>query len=214
MPSIRQVMLILLPVVLLATTYLAFQTFVAAFGLKLGYLAGFLFYWIVWCFLPTWWLLGTDQLLQLFRDVPDRLGRPAWLGGLCLTIPLGLGYGYVFPRAIRQADLTIIVMSVVISFVNGVTEELLWRGAYVSLFPNSWFLTTVYPALGFAIWHFAPQSVVPNPAPGGAVSLVVVAGLVGAMWAWVANQTGSILWVTVSHILFDFSGLGARIYFR
>jgi hypothetical protein len=214
MPSIKRLALILLPVVLLGSTYLVFQKLVAAFGLKLGYLTGFLFYWIVWCFLFSWWLLGADRMLQLFRDVPNWLGRPAWLGALFLVVPLALGYGYAFPRAIREADAVIIVLSLVIAIVNGTLEELLWRGAYVSVFPNSRFLATVYPAVGFAVWHFAPQSVVPNTAPGGAVSLVVVAALVGAMWAWVANQTGSILWVTLSHVLFDFSGLGARIYFR
>jgi len=67
--STREGVLILLPAVLLVTTHFAFQTFVAASGLKLGYLAGFLFYWIVGGFLLSWWLTGTDQLLRLFHDV-------------------------------------------------------------------------------------------------------------------------------------------------
>lgn len=213
MASIKQLALIALPPVLLGTTYLVFQTLVGAFGLKLGYLGGFLFYWIVWCLLFSWWLLGTERMLGLFRDVPNRLGRPAWVGAILLVLPLALGYGYAFPRAIGQADALIIILSLVIAVVNGAMEELLWRGAYGSAFPDNWFLATLYPAIGFAVWHFAPQSVVPNPAPGGAVSLVVVAGLVGLGWAWVAHRTKSILWVTLSHVLFDFSGLGARIYF-
>jgi hypothetical protein len=64
------------------------------------------------------------------------------------------------------------------------------------------------------VWHFAPQSVFRSKAPGGNVSLVVVAGLVGLMWGWVAWSSGSILWVTVSHVPFDFSGLGGKIYVR
>jgi membrane protease YdiL (CAAX protease family) len=128
-------------------------------------------------------------------------------------MPLALGYGYAFPRALRQADVVIIILSALIAVVNGALEELLWRGAYLSIFPDSWFFAYVYPAIGFAVWHFAPQSVVPDTASGGAISLVAVSGVVGLMWAWVANQTGSILWVTFSHVLFDFSGLGARFYF-
>lgn len=80
MLSTRQVVLILLPAVLLATTHLAFQTLVAVFGLKLGYPAVFLFYWIVGGFLLSWWLTGTDQRLRLFHDAPNNLSRPAWLG--------------------------------------------------------------------------------------------------------------------------------------
>jgi len=67
--------------------------------------------------------------------------------------------------------------------------------------------------VGFAVWHFAPQSVFPNPRPGATVSLVVAAGIVGLMWGWVAHKTKSIRWTTLSHILFDFSGLGGRVYF-
>jgi membrane protease YdiL (CAAX protease family) len=214
MLSFQQIVLIVTPFALLGTTYLSFQWLVAQFGSKLGHLEGFLFYWIVWCFLLPWWILGTDGLLQIFHDGANRFGNPAWLGIAFLIIPLLLGYGYAFPRAIGQVNPMIILLSAFIAITNATLEELLWRGAYITAFPNSWFLGCLYPAIGFAIWHFAPQSVFPNTAPGGNISLVAVAGLVSLMWGWVARQSGSILWATVSHILFDFSGLGARIYFR
>jgi membrane protease YdiL (CAAX protease family) len=210
----KQVVLIITPVVLLGTTYLTFQRLVALFGAKGGYLGGFLFYWIVWCLFLPWWILGTDGVLRIFRDVPSRFGQPVWLGAALLIIPLLLGYGYAFPRAIEQANITIVLFSALLAIVNGTLEELLWRGAYLTTFQGNWFLGYVYPTIGFAVWHFAPQSIFPSPAPGGSTSLVIVAGLVGLMWGWVAMQTGSILWATVSHVLFDFSGLGARVYFR
>lgn len=214
MLSFKQIILILTPFALTGTTYFAFQWMAAQFGSKAGYLGGFLFYWIIWCFLLPWWILGTDGLVQIFRDGTNRFGSPAWLGVALLIIPLLLGYGYAFPRAIGGANLTIILLSLLIAITNATLEELLWRGAYLTAFPSHWFLGYLYPAIGFAVWHFAPQSVFPNTAPGGNISLVVVAGLVGLMWGWVARQSGSILWATLSHILFDFSGLGARIYFR
>jgi hypothetical protein len=45
------------------------------------------------------------------------------------------------------------------------------------------------------------------------MALVLVAAAVGLMWGWVAYQTGTLVWVTISQVLFDFSGLGARAYF-
>lgn len=51
-----------------------------------------------------------------------------------------------------------------------------------------------------------------SPRPGGTATLVVVAGLMGLMWGWVARGSGSNRWPVVSHILFDFTGLGGRIY--
>lgn len=214
MISLKQTVLVATPIILLATTYLAFRQFVALLGPRLGYLGGFLFYWIVWCILLPWWILGPGRLHDLFRPIDLRLGNPAWLGALFLVIPLLLGYGYAFPRAIGQATTTIILLSALIALVNGTLEEILWRGVYLAAFPDNWFLGYIYPAIGFGVWHLAPQSIFPNSAPGGNWSLVVVAVLVGLLWGWVARQTGSIFWVTISHILFDFSGLGARIYFR
>jgi membrane protease YdiL (CAAX protease family) len=41
---------------------------------------------------------------------------------------------------------------------------------------------------------------------------VGAAAMSGLQWGWVAWRTGSIRWTTVSHVLFDFSGLGARLY--
>ena len=40
-----------------------------------------------------------------------------------------------------------------------------------------------------------------------------VSGVLGLMWGWAAFATGSILWTTISQVLFDFSGLGGRVYF-
>ena len=53
---------------------------------------------------------------------------------------------------------------------------------------------------------FAQQSVRANTMPGGAWSFVVVAGVFGLGWAWLAQRSGSIRWTTAAHILFDFAG--------
>ena len=43
---------------------------------------------------------------------------------------------------------------------------------------------------------------------------IAVSGLVGCLWGWVARTSGRILWITAAHVLFDLSGLSARIYMR
>lgn len=200
------------PFVLLATTRLAFKTLGQRFGPRLGYFLGFIFYWLVWCtFLPLW-SLGTAGVVSLFRLGELPFGRPAWLGVVLLAAPLALGYGYAFPRAVRGATASIVVASFALAVVNAFAEEVLWRGMYVSTFEGSVLLAVVFPAIGFGIWHLAPQVVHPNRNPGGAWSFVAVSILLGLMWGWVAFSTGSILLTFVSHVLFDFSGLGARLY--
>ena len=69
------------------------------------------------------------------------------------------------------------------------------------------------PTVGFALWHFAPQSIFPYKGPGGRVALVVEVWFLGLLWAWVANNTGVILWTAMSHILIDFSALGWAVLF-
>lgn len=211
--SIRPIVLVLTPPFLLLTTYFAYRFLVGRLGPRRGYLAGFLFYWLAWCLLLPLVLLGPQGFLDLFRLEGTGLGDPWWLGLIALLIPLALGYGYAFPRALRRRPgWSVLLVSAALALVNGTLEEVLWRGTYAAVFPNDWLLAILFPALGFGLWHLAPQSVHPNTAPGGRWSLVAVAAALGLLWGWVAYSGGSILWVVVSHILFDFAGLGGRLY--
>jgi membrane protease YdiL (CAAX protease family) len=206
--------LLVTPPLLIATTLLVFRGAVALFGPKIGYLSGFLFYWTIWCLLLPWLVVGTRGLATLFAHSAFPFGRPAAVGIVLLMSPLVLGYGYAFPRAIRGANAKLIVVSALVAVVNATLEEILWRGTYLKLFGNDWLLAYAYPSVGFAFWHVAPLSVLPNRAPGGTASFVAVSGLVGLVWGWVAQTSGSILWPSISHTLFDFSGLGGRVYLQ
>ena len=211
----NQIALLVAPPVLLASMYLAYRGFVLLFGPKGGYLAGFLLNWAFWCLLFPLWALRPRGLREVYRDARPRFGQPAWLGLLLLAIPPILGFSTAFPRALGEAaaDLGLVIPSALIALVNATLEELLWRGAYVTVFPRSIWLGYLYPSLGFALWHLAPLSVRPSTMPGGAGGFVAGALLLGLCWGWVAWRTGSIRWTVVSHILLDLSGLGALKYF-
>jgi membrane protease YdiL (CAAX protease family) len=43
----------------------------------------------------------------------------------------------------------LIAVSILLGVVVGVTEELLWRGVYVRLFPDNLWLNTIYPSVMF-----------------------------------------------------------------
>ncbi len=207
--------LILAPPLLLATTLLAFNSFVGLFGFHLGYLFGFLFKWLFWCLLVPLWIVGPQGLRRMLRATDPPVGRPQWLGWLLLTLPLVVAYGYAFPRVLPYATVGIVLLSAVIALVNGTLEEVFWRGTYVQVFPRQAFWGFVYPSIGFGLWHIAPQSVSQGMSnPGGTAAFVVVGMLFGLGWGWVAWRTGSIRWTVISHVLLDFAGLGALVYFR
>lgn len=209
----KEKLLVLMPVILLVTTYLVFTAAVKLVGLKPGYLIGFLFYWIVWCLVFPLWLLGREAVLSMFRKVAEPLGRPKWLGIVLLfTLPL-FTLAYALPMQLPKATLMIVVLSVLIALINAICEEILWRGVYFKVFPRSIWWGYLYPAIWFGLWHYAPQSVITSSYPGGAHSLVLFAVILGLMWGWVAWKTKSIRWATIAHIILDFSGLGALFYF-
>jgi hypothetical protein len=147
----KGVALVLLPPLLLASTVLAYRWLSARLGPKLGYFAGFLFYWASWCLLVPLWVLGPRGLRDLFRDVRPRVGRPTWVGLFCLVLPPLVGYFFAFPRQLRTANRRIVVASAALALVNTTLEEFLWRGAYAAHHDRY----AGSPGLGGPAWYHA-----------------------------------------------------------
>ncbi len=204
----RQLFLILMPVLLILTTYFAFQLFTAAFGLKTGYLAGFLFYWIIWG-------LVVPLIVSGFKGVRSFFGRPQWkkhrwIDILLLAVPclLAIFFGPFLQRAPKLTWLMWIV-SFAMAAVNAVTEEIIWRGLYIRHFKDPLW-GCIYPLLGFALWHISPNSV--NPSSFGVPLFILFSGILGVFWGIVAYRTKSTRWTLISHIIVDFSGLIGLFY--
>ena len=204
--------LLVAPVLVLATQCVAFVFLTGVLGPRLGYFLAFTIYWFGWCLLFPVWAVGWRGIRAMFAPARPRFGRPTWLGISILAVPLALGYGVAFPRALSQATPVIVILSLLLAALNATGEEILWRGLYQRVFSGRTWVGVIWPSLGFAVWHFAPQSVRANSMPGGAWSFVLAAGLFGLGWTWLAEQSGSIRWTTLTHILFDFAGFGALIY--
>jgi uncharacterized protein len=208
----RRIMLFM-PVALIATTYAAFNIFNTWWGYPFGYLMGFVFYWVVWCLVfPVYMLGGVRPVLDLFREgKPEfqKLGRRAhFFLWFWIVFPLATIF---IPRA-GGVGFTIFAYSILIGITIGVTEEILWRGVYVRLFPNSTWMSIIYPSIMFSLWHIAPQSVKASTMPGGIFSFLFYPLVLGLAYAYVAKKTGSIRWTTLSHVVHDSLGLGALAY--
>jgi membrane protease YdiL (CAAX protease family) len=210
----KKIALILTPWLLLASTASVFRRLAARFGPKRGYFGGFLFYWIFWRLLLPVWVLGPRRLPTLFRVRVAPSRRPNRSDLLLLAVPPAVGYSLAFPRALARANKKIMLASGALALVNATAEEVLWRGVYTATFPNRLVLGYLYPTVGFALSHYAPQSVFPSRYPGGASSFVLSAGLFGLLWGRVAFRSGSVGLTILSHALLDFAGLGARVYFE
>jgi membrane protease YdiL (CAAX protease family) len=201
---------LLIPLLLTLSCGFVFWLCGLYFSKPAAHVLGFLFYWIFWCLFVPLQLVGWEGIKGMFSTSRTNLSFSVVL---CLLLPLVLGYGYVFPRAVVKANMVIVVVSLLMAIVNATLEEVLWRGVYIKCFNDNKWLAIVYSSAGFAIWHYCPQIIYSNPNPGGAHSFVAFAFVLGLLYAFAAYKQQSIFWVTISHILFDFSGLGARVYF-
>ena len=209
----RQWFVLLAPVVLVLMMYAAFRGLDAWLGFPLGYLCAFILYWLGWCIVfPLVILGGLSGLLDLFRAGTASFSQLGWKVQIALWWPIVFPFFFAFIPRIGNANFLIVMGSVALGLVIGVTEEILWRGVYIRLFPDNVWLNMVYPALMFGLWHLAPLSVRPSSMPGGAVSFVLYAIVLGLSYAYYTHQTGSIRWCTVSHIIHDTLGLGASVH--
>jgi membrane protease YdiL (CAAX protease family) len=211
--SSRQWLALAVPPLLTTAMFVTFKAFLAWFGHPLGYLLAFAVYWVGWClFVPALLLGGWRQLAGLFRTQAPNASATGWKTALLLLWPLAFPLFFRFLPQLREANLAILLASLLIGLVIGVTEEVLWRGVYVRLFRESLALSVLYPSIMFALWHLAPQAVHANQSPGGVASFVVYSLVLGLSYAIHARRTGSIRGATLSHCIHDSLGLGAFAY--
>ena len=128
--------------------------------------------------------------------------------------PLVLAYATVFPRLLPLVTPKVLIASFGLAVVNAVGEEVLWRGAFLQSSRARGGPAALWPVVGFALWHYAPLSVHPNRRPGGNHAFVGVSLLLGLLWSRLSNSSYSIRWTSLTHVLFDFAGLGALAYRR
>jgi hypothetical protein len=197
--------LILLPWLLLLTTYFAFTWSAKLFGPKIGYLSGYLFYWIVWCYLIPFLILGPAGLSTLFNK------KISALNSVILMIPVIIAFlGIPFWPNLFKLTPLIAIVSVLTALVNGTGEELFWRGVYAQSFPDNFRWGYLYPTVMFTFWHLSPLAV--QNTGTDTSTFLLGALLMGLCWGYVVWKTKSIRWAVLSHILVNLPWL-AGFYF-
>jgi Type II CAAX prenyl endopeptidase Rce1-like len=194
-----------IPLVVPAGMRALFPMLARRLGARRGYLAGFGVYW-AGCYLVPVALLGRRRIWALLGKTPESLPRPRWLGTLALLVPPLGAVGTELLPALRGADPTLFATAGAVAAVNATGEELLWRGLFVSAFPEDPVRGWLWPAIGFTVWHLAPVSVRP---PRQGRLFLAGSALIGAGFGWVAWRTRSLRLTLPAHVVTDASGLPA-----
>ena len=170
-----------------------FQFFASFLGRETAWYCGFWVYWPLWCILFPSWLLGWNKWKELFRH--KKFNKPLWL---VFIFPIVMTFIGRFVMSYDQADLWGRILLFFMAFANGIMEEVLWRGVFITLFPGNIKWSVIWPTIWFALWHLAPGSISISFSPW---VLMAGAAVFGACWGWLAMKSKSIRWSAISHIL-------------
>jgi membrane protease YdiL (CAAX protease family) len=190
----KQTIAIITPLVLLPLMYGLFQWFSILFGREFGWYLGLAAYWIFWCVLFSIWLIGKDAIKGLIQ--PQKLTLQIFLIVMFPIVLTAIGR-FVVGMSYAKASVWAFVGMALSAFCNGTFEEILWRGVYMTLFPNKILLRIVWPSLWFAAWHYAPGSISQN---NQLLSLIIGAGCLGFYSSFVAKKTNTLWWSMIIHV--------------
>ena len=198
--SAKQIIAVVFPPILVLVMIPVFRVLVSFFegNWRIGWYLGLVIYWITWCGVLSWWLIGKASILKLIQ--PQRLTLEI---SILLLIPwIGAGlYRLVPGMEYEKPQLWIFFLLLSTNLGKGFFEELLWRGVYLELFPNNLLLGMIWPSLWFALWHYAPGSIAPD---GDALGLMVGSGILGFYLSFLSRRTGTIWWTILVHTIGGF----------
>ena len=162
---------------------------------------GFVVYWAGWCFAFPLRMLGPHRCCAVLSA--GRRPTPVELG--LLSVPMAGAMATTLAPNLRRVDRRVAVVMVGAAAVNGVGEELLWRGTFLEEFPDNVLLGAVWPWVGFTAWHIAPQVVLPSRYGRG--RFTAAAGLVGAVSALTAWRAHGVRGTLLPHVFTDACGV-------
>ena len=205
--ELKQIGLLAIPFVLIPSTAFVFVSLAKWLGNETGYLLGFLFYWTVWCLLVPLILLGRKDYPFLFVDKIPLFSQPNWLVAV-LLIFITLVTLFMYGKGFAQSPLTLILIAIPAATINGICEEILWRGLYVKTFPDNFWLSILFPAIGFALWHLVPLQIFSE---GNKFTFVLSTFFLGLAYGFIAYKTDSAKWTAISHSLNDILALSGML---
>ncbi|MFX1480283.1 MAG: CPBP family intramembrane glutamic endopeptidase [Promethearchaeota archaeon] len=184
------------PPFLMLVMFLVYQLFGLVFGREFGWYMGLFVYWILCGLLFSTWLIGIKKIKKI--STPRRLKLKMIPFILIPVLISFIGKFFSGLGGYDTINLLSAILLVITAFGNGTFEEILWRGAYMELYPNNKFMRIFYSTFWYAVFHFASGSLSSN---SNILVLVIGAAFFGIYLAFLAKWTNTIWWGILCHIL-------------
>jgi len=192
--------LLISSLLMLPVTFAWIQLTTTLLGAKWGYVAGLAGYW-VYCLLIAWLISGGK--FNYFQSMWDRQHRGKylmWISLLAFIPVLGLFFVSFVPN-VAQLTLSTGILLVIVTVLNGLVEELYWRGLYLLEYPQDARIGFVLSWLLFGAWHISLWFARGVVYKDGFLALVGGAYMLGLIWTWVARSNKNLRAVIPAHIL-------------
>ena len=186
---------IIMPPILFLVMFLIYQVFGAIFGNEIGWFMGLFVYWMLCGLIFSTWLIGIERIKKL--SSPRRLNIKM-IPFIIFPVAMSFIFKYLSGTEYKALNILSSILLVITAFGNGIFEEILWRGAYMELYPNSNFLRIIYSTIWYALFHFASGSLSSN---SNDLGLVIGSSFFGIYLALLAKRTDTIWWGILCHIL-------------
>jgi uncharacterized protein len=185
---------------MLPLTFAWIQLTTTILGPKWGYVTGLAGYWI-YCLVIAWLVSGGDlKTIQSIWDGQRDEKYAKWIAPMAFVPVLGLFFVSFLPN-IAQLTASTIALLVIVAALNGLVEELYWRGLYLLEFPANAGIGLVLSWLLFGAWHISLWFAKGVVYKDGFLALVGGAYMLGLIWTLVARSNGNLRSVVPSHIL-------------
>jgi membrane protease YdiL (CAAX protease family) len=200
-------------VALIASMYVTFEVAEGWAGVQVAHYLSFAVYWLLWGIGAPLYILGRRGFADVLLSRDPQRHRLPWKAAILLAGPPIVAFAFVFPALFPSPRDSMLFALAGYALVNGVLEEVFWRGAFTRVFPTEMGWGLLYPAGMYAVWLLVPMSLYPSSL-SDAVAIFAVGFTVGLLFGWVAWRTGSIRWTTLSHVLTNLGGVGALVLLR
>jgi membrane protease YdiL (CAAX protease family) len=199
----RRGLILAVPIAVPLSMWGLFAVLATRLSPRQAYNVGFGIYWAVWCFAFPIWLIGPRRAAAQLRTGRGLTAAEAAL----LAVPVLGGIGTALVPQWRQVDTQLAAVMVGTASVNAIGEELLWRGVFLEEFPDDPLSGSIWPLVGFALWHLVPQTILPSR--HGRWQFVAGSFLVGLGSTVVARRGGGLRQTLLPHIVTDCCGVSA-----
>lgn len=188
---------VLLPLMLISSTIGVFYLSTILLNKYLGYIIGFMFYWLFWCFyIPK--RITNLKIKVFFTDEKSIFKiKYIWVIILLLSTIIAPVFMYTIPN-LNKTPLLIIVIGIPLAIMHSFFEELFWRGFYAKQFKTSMIYSIVIPTVFFMLWHISPQFAMKSNTP---IIFVISTLPLGLTYAITAYITKSAKWSFVAHAI-------------